>query len=202
MSISRGDEFLGALTSSPIEQIDIFNDGKLAVAIANAEMVVADTNLTAQQIKIIHNECLEVGIPFALVSASDAKAERLLSGSENGRFTLVGMNKREFDKIASKNVHVDDNICQELRSERVLVSMGSGGATLYDLGGQVFIPAPNIVTDIINTNGAGDALFSAVCSSLLRKKPPSSPDEQERIKHCIAQVLTKHGNNRGRLKSD
>lgn len=200
MAIFSGSN-MNALTSSPIDRTNILVSGKLKKAIINSRMVIADTNLSSDQIKIIHGLCSEFDVDLCLVSASDAKASRIIDSVVSGRiFSLVAMNEREARSlgIIAGSALDHNEICKKFSAQRVLLSRGSSGATYLDNQGAHHIPAPNIVP--VNTLGAGDALFSAICSCIIERKIPYQGDGLAIVIDTVSHVLGKPGPNTGDSK--
>jgi sugar/nucleoside kinase (ribokinase family) len=198
MAVFCGETMVGALTSSPIERINLLVAGKLKSAISKAELVIADTNLSPEQIRVVHGICVECSVDLCLVSASDAKAPRILECQSAGKtLALVGMNEREARALGVVANDVTDHreICRKLGAQRVLLTMGQAGARFLDGHGIHRIPAPNVHP--ANKLGAGDALFSALCSCMMLKKSPYSEDGISIIVDTVSHVLGKDGPNLG-----
>ena len=198
MAMFCGDKMTSALTSSPIERTNLLVGGKLKSAIEQAETVIVDTNLSPEQIRIIHGICSECGVSLCIVSASDAKVTRLIQGQSTGRsFALVAMNEREARLlgILDNGGMATNTVLRKLAAEQVLLSMGAAGAKYIDVHGEHHLPAPNVRP--AKTLGAGDALFSAVCSCLIARKRPYAEESLAVITEAVSHVLSKDGPNMG-----
>lgn len=191
---SSGDyKDFGVMTSSPIEDVPLSTADGLADAIADSAMVVADTNLSVLQLTRLRHMCHASNRKLLVVSASDAKSNRLVEASlPSERFGLVSMNAREAEKIGL--ISLDENgmslPTNKIDADMILVSRGDKGAFLFR-GRGIWEPilAPDMRGRKIYPTGAGDALFSAICSCIIKGREPTEETEIEKIVDCISRVL-------------
>lgn len=183
----------GVLTSSPIEDVPISTADGIASAIAEASMIIADTNLSARQLARLRQMCHAANRKLYIVSASDAKSQRIVEASSpSERFGMVSMNAREAEKIGLLSISEDDLSLptNKIDADIIMISRGEKGAFLFR-GGTKWdtVPAPDMKGRKIYPTGAGDALFSAVCSCLANGREPTDAEECEKIVDSIGQVL-------------
>lgn len=194
------DREFGVLTSSPIEEVALTVDDGLLEAISAAEMVIADTNLSSGQISLIKDLCRRCSRRFCIVSASDAKSARIIEASsvENG-YHLVSMNEREAEKIGIVSVSgITISLPTSLvTADIVVVSRGERGALIHRRGEEFWksIPAPDMRGRKVNPTGAGDALFSAICSCVILGKEPTAREEIQKILETVSRILRSSGAN-------
>jgi pseudouridine kinase len=196
LGIFEENEFESAVTSSPIESIDLDRGGRLEAAIRRASVVVVDTNLSADQIVSVSALCRRSKVKLVVVSASDAKAVRISDAARQGAsFYMVSMNRAE---AASLDIGLEpdgdpSSARKRLSCDCMLLSAGKHGAEFVDAEGVHKLDPPAV--GVVNSVGAGDALLAATLHVLMSDNHPSAPRSRSEINSTVAKVLTMSASN-------
>ncbi len=135
--------------------------------INDSEAVVADTNIPTAALLYLMDHCTA---PLMVDTVSTAKAPRVIDAlktSRNRVLRVLKLNRHEALAVTGA-----DDIEDAVRAlhangvERVYVTLGSHGAMCSDGQSMHLMPALP-VTDIVNTNGAGDAFLAGVVHATL-----------------------------------
>lgn len=185
--LEEGDLFV-AITDCRSEEIALSEWGDITGALAAADLVIAETNLSISQLQFLAEKCAVASADLCLVCASDSKAERI-TFPHHRALSLVTMNNEEA-RAAGYDLAADEPslvLCERLNAERVLITCGAGGAILHQGDARAFIQAPD--GPVLSTTGAGDALAAAVCVCILDTVDPGSHQAQEFICRTVGKVL-------------
>lgn len=135
--------------------------------INNSDAVVADTNIATAALLYLLDNCTA---PLMVDTVSTAKAPRIidaLKSSRDRRLHTLKLNRHEALAVTGAD-DIDDAV-RALHAQgvqRVYVTLGSHGTLCSD--GQATHSLPALpVTDIVNTNGAGDAFLAGVVHATL-----------------------------------
>ncbi len=125
--------------------------------INSADVVVADANLSAESLAFLVGSCIP---PLYIDAVSSAKVNRmkealLVSNPLGDSVFAIKCNRMEADTLGVHGGVFDSKV------KRIYVSMGSEGVVVRQDGEETQIPGL-AVTGIINTTGAGDALFAGI----------------------------------------
>jgi len=195
-------KFISGITCSPIESLNLFSGNTLRNAVWNSSLVAVDTNLATEQIQGIADLCNDYNKPLVVSVVSDAKVNHILEKKFSTKFFFVSMNASESD-VAGFSIKEEMNgdsikrFCKSLNTKQVIISDADYGYYLLNENGEIMhFSAPDNL-HIVSPLGAGDALFSAACISLLNKQGLSSPASVQGTRDLIASVLTKKESNIG-----
>lgn len=191
------------VTSSLIDKVDFSNyTQEIEEAIKNSSLVVVETNLSREQIRFISKHCKNHGKQLlAHVVAAD-RAKEILRINQNERhhlFEVVSMNKEEakrlgFEWPATKEAIKD--FCRNVNAAYVVVTLAeSGYVVLHNDGIATHEPSSVQAGQFINDSGAGDALFSAICSGVLEGIKPDNDSIKQRITDWVSRVMQRSGAN-------
>jgi len=191
MAIGPSADDYPRLTSSSIQWVVLFDDSKIKRAVRDSDMVIADTNLSHRQISTLKQICCDLGKPFCVVVASDAKATRVMEADSPAfKYKIVSMNIDEARKI---KISLPDPVSLKgdrpaINSEIVVVTCGESGAYVF-MDAQWRYISPPEVDKVVNRSGAGDVLFSGICKGIMRGVDIFRDAESEKIRHYVHRIL-------------
>lgn len=156
--ISPEGEMRSAITSSLLDSYAL--DHELVFdAACKVEYVVADCNLSEQNLREVANTCTLLNKPLFIAGVSEAKVIRL--EAIKGQFTAAFMNAIEAEALMiswSGGVDSIQDITRGTNSS-IVVTHGIAGSVLHTANAQIKVPAV-VSGNLVNTLGAGD-LFMA-----------------------------------------
>lgn len=127
----------------------------------NAQVVVADANLTAESLAYLAEN---VTVPLFVDPVSTVKAEKIRPILS--KIHTLKPNKLEASLLSGVDIqtmadleHAAD-VLTEMGVHRMFISLGSGG--VYAVMGQERLWLPNLPGNMVNTTGCGDAFMSAL----------------------------------------
>lgn len=166
-----GDLYIGAVSSETDELLSVDFLKERIDVIASASIAVADCNISVDALKWLINFCNSKDIPLIIETVSVPKSARLKEALP-GKLLLVKPNREEL-AVFEHDHHVtpEEKIAHlhTLGFENVWLSRGIDGS-LYSDGIQVTsVPAPRV--QVIDVNGAGDAMLAAWIWAKLNGKP-------------------------------
>lgn len=142
---------------------------QLRDAIAGADFVLADANLSADTLAALALRCREAATPLAAIAISPAKVVRLKPVLHD--LACLFMNSREAAALTGADEEIRD-WPERLRAEGLrcgVVSSGAEAVVAYDENGIWRITPPQVET-VVDVTGAGDALAGATISALAAGK--------------------------------
>jgi len=150
-----GDLLFGAHDMKLVDDLSIEFITKEIDYINSFDYVVMDTNLNTEILSYLINK---INKPIFIDCVSTYKAKRITVF--NNIYCLKG-NVHEIKEITN----IDDYklAAKELVNrgvKKVVISLGKDGVYYYD--GNNELTYPTLVTNIVNTNGAGDAMFASI----------------------------------------
>jgi hypothetical protein len=148
----------------PVEDA-VFNEERLGRAIRKARVVIAECNLSGNQLALTSRLCAMKNTPLIVGGVSESKCKRIkLADSPIACFSLNTKEAKALvgDKPVPSAADYGVTICGIARSKYVVVTESSKGWTVYAADGtpQAF-EAPKIGA-IRSTSGAGDAIIAAI----------------------------------------
>jgi len=158
-----GEEMVSAVSHMHVETCQFATD-MLVKGVSSSSVVIADTNLSAGQIATLAEICSVYARPLFLAAVSEPKLSRIFDARMPS--FLVAMNDQEFRSagLSSDNEQAIAAACGKLRTQLIVVTMGSEGYRLMGASGWLtHFNAPKAAS-IVSTNGAGDALLAALAS--------------------------------------
>ncbi len=199
VALFKDKKFETGVTSSPIEDAGIFNDNTIEHYIKYSSLVVAETNLNRTQISKIAELAARHRKPVCCMIVSQTKADRIKNLTLSEPFELVSLNESEANEIGHNLTLAEasgsDAICATLNAKVVIVTDSSSGYVVFR-SGQAPIRVPAVRSQLmVNELGAGDALFSAACVSVLKREEIPGRDFADRIGAWTAAVLAREGAN-------
>lgn len=164
---NQDGELLHAVSDMRLfDQLNVTINESMQAAILNADAIVIDANLKSSVIEEIVRHCESKLVVADAVSTK--KSVRL--SSVLGSIDLLKVNRAEACALAHMEHNVgNDELMQAMLAlgpQELLATAGHEGAFLLSKK-QTIKGVPGIVPDIVSTNGAGDALLSAVLASRL-----------------------------------
>ena len=154
---------MAATESIGVEDVDAVAD-----AVAAAELVVLDGNLTTATLARALEVCAAAGIRVVLDPVSVPKAAAL-AGLLSARTPLLAMTPNG-DELAALGGSAD--ALHDLGVELVWTRLGAAGSRLSGPEGVVDI-APVVAPEVVDVTGAGDAMLAAFCHALLGGATPA-----------------------------
>ena len=127
----------------------------------NAQAVVADTNIPAESLLWLAENCTA---PLFVDPVSTAKAEKLRPILH--RIHTLKPNRLEAELLSGVKIHTPEDVkaaarrLTELGVHRMFVSMGADGVCAAM--GEKILHLPNIPGHMVNTTGCGDAFMAAL----------------------------------------
>jgi pseudouridine kinase len=166
-----GDLFIGAVSSETDDLLTTEFLIERESELASASIVVADCNLSVESLRWLISFCNRKDIPLIIETVSVPKSVRLKSALP-GKLLLVKPNREEL-AVFEHDTHVtpEEKIAHlhTLGFENVWLSRGIDGS-LYSDGSEIAsVPAPRV--NVIDVNGAGDAMLAAWIWARLNDKP-------------------------------
>jgi len=165
-------QIVSAVTCAPVETYR-FSTNDLGRAMAWADIVAVDTNLSLASITAIVEVNKQKYRPLYAACVSESKITRIYKQFHKATFEFVLLNEREAARIGYetsgliKNDTVRSQICADLAAKAVVLTRGDEGFDVIRAGEQVFhIPAVRRCLPLSEL-GAGDAL----CAGLLSLAP-------------------------------
>ncbi len=202
VAIRRDGDLESAVTSTGIAQHGI--DTKvLNNALSDCRFVVADCNLSADQLRLVSDFARRHGKLLAVAATSDSKVGRILT--LNGeQAELVFLNEPElraaFDGqlplVEAENAR---RICNQLRARTVVLTLGARGYSVIRVTGAVTsFPAPD-VERIASTSGGGDAVAAGILKYWFDHKTLNFSEAAKDVAPIVATVLEQEGATIGAL---
>lgn len=127
----------------------------------NAQVVVADANLSAEALQYLAEHCTA---PLFVDPVSTVKAEKLRPIL--GRIHTLKPNRLEAELLSGVGIHsLEDmaraaDVLTEMGVHRMFISLGADG--VYAVMGEQRLHLPNIPGHMVNTTGCGDAFMAAL----------------------------------------
>ena len=157
----RGEMALAVSDMSICEKITPEYLAEKLSLLQNAQVVVADTNIPAESLLWLAENC---SAPLFIDPVSTVKAKKLLPILD--KIHTLKPNRMEAELLSGVKIHTPDDVktaagkLLELGVHRVFLSLGSDGV-LAAMGDQL-ICLPNIPGNMVNTTGCGDAFMAAL----------------------------------------
>lgn len=127
----------------------------------NAQVVVADTNLSEDALKYIVDNA---SVPVFIDPVSTVKAEKLRPILN--KIHTLKPNRLEASLLSGVEIRTNDDVAKaadkllELGVHRLFISLGGGG--VYAAMGDERVWLPNLPGLMVNTTGCGDAFMAAI----------------------------------------
>lgn len=127
----------------------------------NAQVVVADTNLSEDALKYIVDNAF---VPVFIDPVSTVKAEKLRPILS--KIHTLKPNRLEASLLSGVEIRTNDDVAKaadkllELGVHRLFISLGGGG--VYAAMGDERVWLPNLPGLMVNTTGCGDAFMAAI----------------------------------------
>lgn len=127
----------------------------------NAQVVVADTNLSEDALKYIVDNA---SVPVFIDPVSTVKAEKLRPILN--KIHTLKPNRLEASLLSGVEIRTNDDVAKaadkllELGVHRLFISLGGGG--VYAAMGDERVWLPNLPSLMVNTTGCGDAFMAAI----------------------------------------
>lgn len=181
-----GDLYIGAVSSETDELLTTEFMIQRQDIIAAASVVVADCNLAVESLQWLIAFCNNNGVPLIIETVSVPKSARLKAALP-GKLLLVKPNREEL-AVFEQDAHVtpEEKIAHlhTLGFDHVWLSRGIDGSLFSD-GNEIYsVPAPRV--QVVDVNGAGDAMLAAWIWAHLNGKPAR---DSVRYGHAAAACL-------------
>ena len=127
----------------------------------NAQIVVADTNIPAESLQYLAENCT---CPLFIDPVSTTKAEKLRPILS--RIHTLKPNKLEAELLSGIRIRTDEDLeaaaakLLEMGVHRLFISLGAEG--VYAAMGNQRVRHPNLPGNMVNTTGCGDAFMAAI----------------------------------------
>ena len=153
-----------ALAVSDMEICKKITPGYLAgqlPLVQNAQVVVADANLSEESLKFLANNCT---VPLFVDPVSTGKARKLLPILD--KIHTLKPNRLEAELLSGVSIqseadlHRAADVLTEKGVHRMFISLGSQG--VFAVMGQERLRLPNLPGNMVNTTGCGDAFMAAL----------------------------------------
>ena len=132
----------------------------------NAQIVVADTNIPAESLQYLAENCT---CPLFIDPVSTTKAEKLRPILS--RIHTLKPNKLEAELLSGIRIRTDEDLeaaaakLLEMGVHRLFISLGAEG--VYAAMGNQRVRHPNLPGNMVNTTGCGDAFMAAIAWAYL-----------------------------------
>lgn len=155
--LDTSGELVSAVSSMPVERAALPPD-LLLKQITNVSAVVADCNLSTQQLNLVGMICRRQGVPFYICGVSEEKSTRI--GKVTCQISGIFLNRREFEFFCKETTDIVMSVsdfAKALNTE-VFVSDGANGVTVALPDGSFDSILPPGKVDAGTRIGMGDAL--------------------------------------------
>ena len=180
IDLSHAQQIAGGTTSTYLYLTD--PDGEMALAVSdieickqispqylaanlpllqNAQIVVADTNIPAESLQYLAENCT---CPLFIDPVSTTKAEKIRPILS--RIHTLKPNKLEAELLSGIRIRTDEDLeaaaakLLEMGVHRLFISLGAEG--VYAAMGNQRVRHPNLPGNMVNTTGCGDAFMAAI----------------------------------------
>ena len=132
----------------------------------NAQIVVADTNIPAESLQYLAENCT---CPLFIDPVSTTKAEKIRPILS--RIHTLKPNKLEAELLSGIRIRTDEDLeaaaakLLEMGVHRLFISLGAEG--VYAAMGNQRVRHPNLPGNMVNTTGCGDAFMAAIAWAYL-----------------------------------
>lgn len=181
-------ELESAISSSQIVKakfdVELLNKG-----IKAATVVVAECNLSLEQLNYIAKACQELKKPLIIAGVSETKC--IKAAKLETQFEYLVVNKVEAAALAE---YTSENIQTPTIAKTVIITQGAEGWTTYTNDKTDHFPAPTF-DSVNNTTGAGDAFTAALALTLAAAIKENKTDKLAKLKEnadkMVCNVLRK-----------
>jgi sugar/nucleoside kinase (ribokinase family) len=198
IAIRKSGELETAVTAAAIAGHPI-NHNKLKYAISRCRFVVADCNVSGDQLRAIVSLANQLNKQIAVSATSDSKVKRLLMLGSNQLIDILFLNEKELchalglSSIQGIDSEFAENTCTTMHSSSIVMTMGSKGyCVLYRNGNFKLYSAPD-VERVVSTSGAGDALASGILKSWYENRMIDFDAAYTDVASLVTVVLENHG---------
>jgi sugar/nucleoside kinase (ribokinase family) len=143
-----------------------FDRRSMREAIASADMIVTDANLSTATLAALFKRAKEAAKPVVVIAISPAKVERL--GPSLGALALLFMNMREATVLAgtpAADRRDWPNLLRRAGLRAGVVTDGASALIGFDETGE-WLLRPPMAERVVDVTGAGDALAGATLAAL------------------------------------
>ena len=167
IDISQSPVIPGGHTSTYLFINDQQGDMQLAVSDMDSQVVVIDTNLPAESIAWLADNC---HAPIFADPVSTVKAEKLRPVL--GKLHTLKPNRLEAELLSGVPITGTDSLHRAAQTlletglHRVFISLGADGVYAADQSGSVTLPAPK--AEMVSTTGCGDSFMAALTWAYLQ----------------------------------
>jgi sugar/nucleoside kinase (ribokinase family) len=198
IAIRKSGELETAVTAAAIAGYPI-SYNKLKDAISRCRFVVADCNVSGDQLRAIASLANQLNKQMAVSATSDAKVKRLLMLDTTQSIDILFLNQKELCHALGLSVfpgidsEFSKHACATMHSSSLVMTMGSlGHFVLYKNGNFKKYPPPD-VERVVSTSGAGDALASGILKFWYENKKIDFDAAYTDVASLITVVLENHG---------
>lgn len=189
-------DVVSAVSSMLIDEVS-FTERTLASAINRSSVVVAECNLSRDQLKMIANLCTMYRKILVVGGVSETKCRRIKNLQHTTPpIAYFLINRREAMSLVGRNhlgagKDVALEICQKANASHVIVTEGDKGWKVFSsLGTIQHFAAPQIPV-VRSTTGAGDALIAGLAHYLATNAIVDWAQLQGQIHRFVAHVMQK-----------
>lgn len=167
------------------------NEDDLRSATNSADVIVAETNLTATQLRLVISFAKEARSKLLLHIASDSKIDRLLDvvgddESQGNLFENITMNGQTFSQV-QKRLAPDADVCAALHTRAVVVTQSKDSYCLYFQGASDREDVPLDAPPRASILGLEEAVVAGIAQHLVED---DNNDDWLRRKAIIAGFAT------------
>ncbi|QHC00601.1 carbohydrate kinase [Epidermidibacterium keratini] len=189
-----GELVIGASDLRATDALTVEQLGRGRDALARADLVVIDGNISAEVVRWALAACAEQQIPVLLEPVSVVKAARLAPLLDGVPVDTITPNVDELAALVDHPVAGSRAAITAAAAElhergvrRVWVRRGRRGSVLSDGGEVVALDAP--AADVVDVTGAGDAMAAAYADALVRGEDPVTAAQ---LGHAAAALTIAH----------
>jgi pseudouridine kinase len=203
VAVRKNHELEIAVTSTTISSLPI-DRGLVERALDGAKIVLADCNLSEDQLSLIVETANQLGKPMLVAGVSDSKAMRVLELPERLTVDVLSLNERELAAIElapldEMTAQQTAELCSRMRAKNIVVTRGKHGhVVLSRHGTKQLFNAPT--TDrLVSSTGAGDALLAGLAASWYQEGSLDWQRSYTAIARYVRRVLEEEGATVGSL---
>jgi sugar/nucleoside kinase (ribokinase family) len=206
IAIRKDHELETAVTSTLIESIPLSKE-LVEKAIDESCLVVADCNLSVDQLSLVVEVANSYKHPILIAGVSDSKARRILELPEKAKVSVFSLSEAEFQtiepKLLSSLTHEDiSRLCELTHSRHIVVTLGDRGYMIMSETGQMLkFEAPK-VNRLVSSTGAGDALIAGIALHWYEDRSFDWNKAHTVIGRIVRKVLQEEGATQGSLAKE
>lgn len=206
VAIRKDRELELAVTSTAIASVALPID-VIESAIENCCLIVADCNLSEDQLALITRSANHHKRPILVAGVSDSKASRIAGLDDHARVDVFSINELEFLSLFAKplgSLSTEDikSSCARVHSNFMLVTRSEHGYVVLSSDGRAKEYKAPSIGRYVSSTGAGDATLAAVAAYWYHNRSFDWDGASALIARMVRKVIEEEGATPGSLASE